>query len=89
MRVHRRPIAGGMPIWAASSIALMVAGATLMSVLGMHILPFGLVLFVFGLWLGVHRFERWQCRRCRTLYRDVVGDESKLNAGDDALRVKT
>lgn len=78
MRVHKRPLAGGMPFWAVGSIGLMVAGATLVGVLHSG-WPFGLVLFLFGLWLGLHRFERWQCRRCRTMYREVVGDKASLH----------
>lgn len=75
MKVQRRPIAGGMVVWAAVSAALMVSGLAVISVLQTHGWPFGLILFAGGLWLGLHRFERWQCRRCRTLYRDVVGDD--------------
>lgn len=85
MRVHRRPIAGGMPLWAAVSIALMVTGATILSVMEAHGWPFGAVAFLAGLWLGVHRFERWQCRRCRTMYRELVGEVDKI-ADDKSLR---
>lgn len=88
MRVQRRPIAGGMPILAACSITLMVIGAVLVGLLGVHRWPFGLFLFLLGLWLGVHRHDRWQCRRCRTMYRDVVGDEPALDP-DKTLRVET
>ena len=88
MRVHRRPIAGGMHLWAAGSAALMVTGVALMVLLGADRWPFGMALFLLGLWLGLHRFERWQCRRCRTMYRAVVGDNEQASAdGDKVLRV--
>jgi len=85
MRVHRRPIAGGMPVWATASIMLMVFGLTVISVMEAGAWPFGLVAFLFGLWLGIHRFERWQCRRCRVMYREIVGENRKLDT-DKVLR---
>ncbi|HEX4910961.1 MAG TPA: hypothetical protein VFV64_09380 [Permianibacter sp.] len=87
MRVHRRPIAGGLHLWAAGSATLMVTGIALMAVLGAHRWPFGMALFLLGLWIGLHRFEHWQCRRCRTMYRAVVGDDERSAETDKVLRV--
>ncbi len=69
MRVQRRPIAGGLQVWAAISVASMALGSGILMFFRQHGWPFGISLFLLGLWLSLHRFSRWQCRRCRSLFR--------------------
>ncbi len=69
MRVQRRPIAGGLQVWAAISVSSMALGTGILMFARQHGWPFGVSLFLLGLWLSLHRFSRWQCRRCRSLFR--------------------
>ena len=80
MRVHRRPIAGGLQVWAAFSVGAMAVGVALLTFFRDHGWPFGISLFLLGLWLSLHRFSRWQCRRCRSLFRSRPAEPAQTRS---------